>query len=182
MATVTELKRELEQLSAPDLIRICLRLARLKHENKELLAYLLRDAEDPLYYAETLKPAISDILNSPAPSRYLLAKQLRRSNRIITRYARFTGSKQGELELLLHQVEQFHQVLKNELSSAVASRMIFRALRKSDTLMLKLHDELQGDYKAQLHQLFELSFSRLGRDYFDGKPLQSINVSIRVDK
>ena len=38
---LTELKRELEALSPPELLKIVLRLAKHKVENKELLSYLL---------------------------------------------------------------------------------------------------------------------------------------------
>jgi hypothetical protein len=173
MATLPELKRELEQLPPSDLVKVCLRMARLKAENKDLLAYLLRDADDPVFYAESLKPALAALISQVVPNRYLFARQLRKSNRIISRYARFTANKQGELELLVYQVSCFHEVYKFELRSAAASRIVFKALRKADTLIMKLHEELRADYLQQLSELLELSFKRLGREYFDEKPMLS---------
>ncbi|MCB0546499.1 MAG: hypothetical protein KDD19_02870 [Phaeodactylibacter sp.] len=40
-ATIRELKQAMDNLSAGELVELCLRLARFKKENKELLTYLL---------------------------------------------------------------------------------------------------------------------------------------------
>ncbi|MCC6769085.1 MAG: hypothetical protein IT240_08575 [Bacteroidia bacterium] len=173
-STLTALKRSLEHLSADELSGLCLRMAKLKAENKEFLAYLLNDADDPVFYATSLKPSISEMLENGAPTRYLFVRLLRKSNRIISRYARFTGNKQGELELILHQIQCFHNVYRFEWKSAATARFVFKALRKSDNLIMKLHEELRADYQPQLAELLDLSFKRLGREYFDELPMQSL--------
>ena len=45
---LTGIKKELSGLSVQQLTDICLRLAKYKKDNKELLNYLLFDADDPL--------------------------------------------------------------------------------------------------------------------------------------
>ena len=45
-ATVSEIKKELIFRSSDELMELCLRLARFKKENKELLTYLLFESED----------------------------------------------------------------------------------------------------------------------------------------
>lgn len=45
-ATVSEIKKELNYRSTDELMELCLRLARFKKENKELLTYLLFESED----------------------------------------------------------------------------------------------------------------------------------------
>ena len=54
-ATVVQLKKELETLDPEHLKTLCLRLARFKLENKELLTYLLFESEDEAYYIEGIK-------------------------------------------------------------------------------------------------------------------------------
>ena len=44
--SLNEIKQELQNLSAKETAELCLRLARYKKENKELLAYLLFNAHD----------------------------------------------------------------------------------------------------------------------------------------
>ncbi len=50
--TAKELKEELNSRSPNDLRELCLRLARFKKENKELLTYLLFEASDEQEYIE----------------------------------------------------------------------------------------------------------------------------------
>ena len=45
-STISELKQELTNIPHSQLLEICLRLARFKKENKELLTYLLFEAHD----------------------------------------------------------------------------------------------------------------------------------------
>ena len=45
-ASIQELKQELQATSQTKLLDLCLRLAKFKKENKELLTYLLFEAHD----------------------------------------------------------------------------------------------------------------------------------------
>ena len=48
---LSDLKKVLLVLNTTELTEICLRLAKYKKENKELLAYLLFDANEPMNFA-----------------------------------------------------------------------------------------------------------------------------------
>ena len=50
-----EIKKELNMLSSDELQQLCLRLARFKKENKELLTYLLFESHDESGYIATVK-------------------------------------------------------------------------------------------------------------------------------
>ena len=76
---LNELKRELEGMPNPQVIQLCVRLAKLKVENKELLHYLLFYSNDSLAYAELLKAEILDPFQQPFINAYTLAKRLRKS-------------------------------------------------------------------------------------------------------
>lgn len=54
-ATINELKQELTNCSPSQITELCLRLARFKKENKELLTYLLFEAHDTAAYIENVK-------------------------------------------------------------------------------------------------------------------------------
>ena len=56
--TVKEISEELVNLSPKELRDLCLRLARFKKENKELLTYLLFEATDEEMYIESVKKEI----------------------------------------------------------------------------------------------------------------------------
>ena len=57
-ATVTELKKELKTRSQADLVELCLKLSKFKKENKELLTYLLYEADNELQYIVNVKSEI----------------------------------------------------------------------------------------------------------------------------
>ena len=162
---LTELKRELEALSPPELLKIVLRLAKHKVENKELLSYLLFDAEDPLNYAEHLKDEMETPFLQPATHPYYLLKSLRKSLRLITKYYRFTGNRNGEVELLLKLVSSFHEHYKPQFKYAALSKFIFRCLDKAEKSIDKLHEDLQADYTELKKELMKKSIARLGNDF-----------------
>ena len=54
-ASVSEIKTELKSLSQSQVTDLCLRLARFKKENKELLTFLLFEADDLDTYIQNVK-------------------------------------------------------------------------------------------------------------------------------
>jgi DNA polymerase III gamma/tau subunit len=153
--SLTTLKKELTQRSEKELMEICIRLAKLKKENKEMLAYLLYEAEDPLNYAERVKEEIEDHFDSLSTAQYQSVKQLRKTLRLITKYVRFTASKQGELELQLHFIRQFIENIEPGVSWAPLQQLLFRTVNKSRQLIGKLHEDLQYDYKDEYNRAAE---------------------------
>lgn len=164
---LTELKRELEALSPPELLKIVLRIAKHKVENKELLSYLLFDAHDPLNYAEYLKDEMEAPYLQAITHPYYLLKGLRKSLRLVTKYYRFTGNRNGEVELLLKLVSSFHAHYKSQFKYAALSKFIFRCLEKAEKSIEKLHEDLQADYIEIHAELMRNTLARLGTEYVD---------------
>ena len=54
-ATISEIKHELTQTNPSILIDLCLKLAKFKKDNKELLTYLLFEAHDEVAFIEQVK-------------------------------------------------------------------------------------------------------------------------------
>ena len=59
-ASLAEIKQELQNLSTKEIAELCLRLARYKKENKELLAYLLFESHNEEAYAVQVKEMIEE--------------------------------------------------------------------------------------------------------------------------
>lgn len=101
-ATIHELKTELTGLPAPQLAELCVRLAKFKKENKELLTYLLFEAFDEQAYVENIK---TDMLQQfeeiNRSSLYFVKKSLRKILRLLNKYIRYTASTETEVKLLL---------------------------------------------------------------------------------
>ena len=101
--TVKELKEELSFRAPKELLELCLRLARFKKENKELLTYLLFESADEASYISGVKIDIDiqfDQINRK--SYYLIKKSIRRILAGIRKFARYSQKKETEIDLLIY--------------------------------------------------------------------------------
>lgn len=153
MEKLSDLKKELLELSKPELIQLCLRVAKLKRENKELLAYLIFDSEDPIFYAQKLKPEIKEVFEQPFQHAYYLTKSIRKAMRLITKYYRFTSNKQGETELLIYLVEEFYLSWRNEYRYQALGKVIFRCLEKAQSNLKKIDEDFRADFEDPINEL-----------------------------
>jgi hypothetical protein len=150
-AYITQLKQELNTRSSNELLEISLRLARFKKENKELLTYLLFEAQDEQSYIESIKNEISRQFEEINKSNiYFAKKSIRKIVRTTNKFIRYSGRKQTEVELLLH----FSRCLKDSgipLSKSIALNNIYiRQIEKIKKVMSSLHEDLQYDYGEEL--------------------------------
>jgi hypothetical protein len=153
MEKLSDLKKELLELSKPELIQLCLRVAKLKRENKELLAYLIFDSEDPIFYAQKLKPEIKEVFEQPFQHAYYLTKSIRKAMRLITKYYRFTSNKQGETELLIYLVEEFYLSWRNEYRYQALGKVIYRCLEKAQSNLKKIDEDFRADFENPIIEL-----------------------------
>lgn len=162
MEKLSDLKKELAELSKPELIQLCLRVAKLKRENKELLAYLIYDASDPLFYAQKLKPEIKEVFEQPFQHAYYLTKSIRKSMRLITKYYRFTSNKQGETELLIYLADQFHNTWRKEYLYQALGKVIIRCLEKAEANLKKIDEDFRADFEQPIEELINKTEARFG--------------------
>jgi hypothetical protein len=153
-ATVNELKQELTGLPAAKLTELCVRLARFKKENKELLTYLLFEADDEQAYINLVKKEITELFAGVnTTSLYFAKKTIRKILRLTAKYIRYTGSKLVEVELLLH----FCTTLKNTdlpfHQHPLLNNLYKSQLKKTEILIAALHEDLQYDYLKTYKQL-----------------------------
>lgn len=153
-ATINELKQELINISPAQLAELCLRLARFKKENKELLTYLLFEAHDEPAYIDGIKKEIDDHFTGVhATNLYLAKKIIRKILRVCNKYARYSGSKVVEIEVLIY----FCSVLKKSgipfQNSPVLVNLYNNQLKKINGVINTLHEDLQYDYTKAMAEL-----------------------------
>jgi hypothetical protein len=153
-ATVHEIKQELIILPPGKLTEFCLRLAKFKKENKELLTYLLFEAGDDHGYLMSVKQEMDELFNEINHSNiYYTKKTLRKILRITNKHIRYIASKTAETELIIY----FCQKIKEKnipLSKSVQLLNIYNGqLRKLEKLISTLHEDLQHDYLQQIQKL-----------------------------
>jgi hypothetical protein len=154
-ATLNELKQELSFLPASDLLDLCTRLARFKKENKELLTYLLFEANDEQSYIKSVKASIdADFEAIPKDNNlYLIKKSLRKILRNTNKYIRYTGSKTVEIQLLLYYCSLLKESGIAIHKSTALTNLFQMQLKKIGKTIKLLHEDLQYDYGKALEEL-----------------------------
>ena len=153
-ASINELKQELVTLPPKKVLELCLKLARFKKENKELLSYLLFNAHDEHGYVAGVKKEIDEqFAEVPKGNWYLAKKALRKILKAISKYSKHTSTKESEAEMLIH----FCLNLKNSgirfRSYKILSALYDQQLKKLNALVEQVHEDLRFDYRKQLEQL-----------------------------
>lgn len=153
-ATIKEIKEQLNLLSNQNLIKLCLRLARFKKENKELLTYLLFDSINEAEFVRQVKEDIDSQFETMKPSSfYYTRKSIRKTLSITKKYIRYSQKKETEVELLTHfckRLKGLHLILTRN----TAMRNLYnKQLKIISKAMASLHEDLQYDYQQELEEL-----------------------------
>src|SRR5438128_1670108 len=98
-ASAQEIKLALKELDAKGLTELCLRLSRYKKENKELLTFLLFEADDIPAYIAGINAEIDDGFAAMNTANFYIAKKnLRKILRTANKYIRYAANKTVETE------------------------------------------------------------------------------------
>ena len=157
MSTATfglqDIKKELQHLSSLQIADLCLRLARYKKENKELLAYLLFEAADEHAFIEKVKGEVGFMFSQLPSQSYNAAKTIRKILRLIGKYTKFIGAKEAEIDLLLSFCRNYLQYIDKRLSYKPLRLILTRQVQKIQGLVGKLHEDVQSDYADGYNEL-----------------------------
>lgn len=153
-ATVAQIKKELKFRSSDELEALCLRLARFKKENKEVLTYLLFESDDEEAYVSQVKEHIEQSFSEiNANSFYYVKKSIRKILRETKKYIRYSSVKETEVELLLYfcrTLKAYRPSIKNSVTMVNLYQRQLDLIRKK---IMTLHEDLQYDYTQEIEAL-----------------------------
>ncbi len=153
-SNISALKKELNQLPKEVVIEHCMRLAKYKKENKEMLHYLLFEAIDEQAYIKEIKNEIESELKSiNSQSLYYTKKTIRKVLKLVTKYIKHSGIKTTQIELLIH----FCKTLKmNKVpikNSKVLRNLYERQLININKALSSVHEDLRLDYEEDIETI-----------------------------
>jgi len=152
--SINEIKQELVTLKPAELTNLCLRLARFKKENKELLTYLLFEAHDEESYIISVKKDIEELFETVNQTQlYFAKKTLRKILRVINKQSRYSGSKQTDIELRMFFCKQIKESGIPFQQSPVLNNLYNGQLKKINSVLFTLHEDLQHDYQREIKDL-----------------------------
>ena len=151
---VHEIKLELKEKDKKELVEICLRLAKYKKENKELIDFMLFQSHDLEDYIDQVKAEIDEGFSQMNTTNlYFAKKTIRKVLRIANKYIRYSGSKTAEVEILMHYLTNFKGI-KLPWQKTKATKNIYDAqLKKIRAAIASMHEDLQWDYLKQVERL-----------------------------
>lgn len=153
-SSIHEIKQELITLKATEVTALCLRLARFKKENKELLTYLLFEAQDEQNYIKNIKQEIEQLFGEINLSHlYFAKKTLRKILRVINKHSRYSSNKQSDMELRIFFCQQLKTSAIPFRQNAVLNNIFEGQLKKIGEALATLHEDLQHDYNKEIAAL-----------------------------
>lgn len=153
-ATVANIRKELKHKSNEELAELCLRLSRFKKENKELLTYLLFEADYEAGYIETIKAEIDEQFEQiNTNSFFYIKKSVRKILRNTKKYIRYSLNKETEVELLLYFCKKLKAMTPSISRNTTLTNLYDRNIIAIKKKVKNLHEDLQYDYNLELEGL-----------------------------
>lgn len=154
--SLSDLKKKLGNLSGEEILELCLHLAKYKKENKELLTYLLFDAQDERDYIKSIKAEMDKQFEEINKSTiYFGKKGIRKILRMTTKFIKYSGIKQTEIELLIYFLKKMMETGLPVQTNVTITNIYERVVLKIRKSLSTLHEDLQYDYEQELNALNE---------------------------
>ena len=148
--TISEIKKSLENRDRSELLNFCMRLAKFKKENKELLGFLLFEENDIEEYVARVKEESELLFKEINMSNvYFIKKSVRKILKTINKHIRFAGSKQVESELLIYFCNSLKAYSIPLDKSRQLKNLYLGQVKKVDAATAALHPDLQYDLSIQ---------------------------------
>jgi membrane-anchored protein YejM (alkaline phosphatase superfamily) len=153
--SLSELKKELQEIPQKELIELCVAVAKYKKDNKEFLSYLLFDAHDKNAFVTEVKAEIDEQINTlkSQPNLYFVKKGLRKTLRIITKYDKYISDKALSADLHIYFCSKLKHSGIPYYKSQLIINMYEQQLKKINILIGSLHEDLQQDYMKDLESI-----------------------------
>lgn len=151
---LNHIKKTLLALEPNELTAICLRLAKYKKENKELLAYLLFESSNEAQYIEDIRlelDALFDELRFIGV--YKFTKQVRKILRYVNKHIKYSGNPATEVELLIYFCQKLYTAVSGKNSITAIQNLYYRQIDKIEKTLLKLHEDLRFDFQNDIEEL-----------------------------
>ncbi|WP_375239289.1 hypothetical protein [Aurantibacter sp.] len=152
--SVVTIRKELKHKTPEELQQLCVRLARFKAENKELLTYLLFESDSEEAYINTVKEFIDQQFSDIGSNNYYhIKKSVRKIQRSTKKFIRYSNVKETEVELLLYFCKKLKAFRPSISKNTTLQNIYIKQLEIITKKILKLHEDLQYDYNEEIEEL-----------------------------
>ena len=129
-------------------------MAKFRKENKELLSYLLFEADNEQAFINDVKSQLNELFTEVNKSNlYFAKKTIRKILRTANKYIKYSGSKQTEVEILIYFCKAFKASGIPMSVNTALGNIYHRQIVKIKKALTTLHEDLQFDYSAEIRML-----------------------------
>lgn len=151
---MSDIRKQLGKLDSIALEQLCITLARYKKENKELLTYLLFEADDEQAYIGELKHEVDVLFGSlPRGNVYFVKKSIRKIIRFINKHIKYSGIPGTELEVRIYFCSKMKEAGVPLQPGTVLFNLYQQQLKKIQAVCAKLPEDIQFDYARDIGAL-----------------------------
>ena len=154
--SLNQIKKELLNKDSEELLSLCLRMAKYKKENKELLSYLLFESKDESAFISSVQNSIDEQFDNLIENgSYKYMKQIRKISKSISKPMKYSGIPSTQIEILIYYCEKLQPIAKKKQSLTALHTHYNQQLIKIGLLLDKLHEDIQYDYKKPIENLMK---------------------------
>ena len=153
-ATISEIKKELNERSPKELVEYCLTLAKFKKESKELLTYLLYEKQNEASYIQSVKNEVDQQFEEiNRKNFYVIKKGIRKILRNLKKFIRYSKRKDTEVELLIYFCKKLKSFSPSIKRSTVLTNIYYRQIEMIKKKLPALEEDLQYDFGVELEEM-----------------------------
>ncbi len=156
-SSLKDIKSDLKNCTQEELLELTLKLIRFKKDNKELISYLLYDAENDHLYIESYKEEIDEAFSQINRSNFFfIRKGMRKILSQTKKNIRYAQKKHIEIELLLHFCKNLMEFRPSVKRNKVVMNSFETQIRMIKKAISTMDSDLQHDYTVILFEIVDL--------------------------
>ncbi|MEX2594309.1 MAG: hypothetical protein WD426_16175 [Anditalea sp.] len=165
IASLAEIKKELQHLSDKELIVLITELIKFSTDNKLFLFFQLYGKDHPQLFAEMVQEELTHEFRNANTRNYHYAKKSAQSiRRKLNKYLKFTKDKPTRIELIVFFCEMLSEYGYLTFCHPIIENLYNLQVGKIEKLLNQLHEDLQYDYQNKVKELNSRKMkARLGK-------------------
>jgi hypothetical protein len=153
---ITEIKKAINYLDEKELKSLLLDIIGFTTDNKRYAYFKLHEQQDEGFFlAETKELLLQEFTKCYHTNYWTGKKLLQKLRGILNKLLKFTKRKDQQLELIIYFCQQAEAFGYLRYKHPVIQNLYAVQLKKAESLISKLHEDLQYDYEQQLEELRE---------------------------
>jgi hypothetical protein len=154
IASLAEIKKELQHLSQKELIEVITDLSKFSTDNKLFLYFKLYGREQPDLFAEMVQEElINDFRNGNQRNAHYAKKSAQAIRRKLNKYLKFTKDKPTQIDLISFFCEMLYEYGYLMYRHPVIENLYLLQVGKVERLIGQMHEDLQFDYRDKIREL-----------------------------